>query len=532
MSGIECPFCGGPVQQAPVDPRAVIRCAWCGTSFERERAEASAEALRKEISDWLRKTTGVSAAGGAGAVDSATRTFLFNDRILPGLRRELRRILDEGIGDVDGAPIVVPPLLHHLSGFRADDATLVTRRDAVLELRVLGARIESEEVAAFATAVADNVALATLRKEIERTMTASNAATALSQGIGAGAAVARRNLADLAKKAADSALDAATDPAAATLTRAVRTRAEALDALLAALLDTPTDPAAMHAAAARLEETSQWLLTSDSRSLRTALSSTGIQRDAIAARVLASIAEAMKGTPTSVVQALDALAPLSHLLAITTRPRDAAAIVYAWATALAARVYGRGLPAITDTSWVSQALASACSPGEQVGRADVVLVPHWIYPVRHTATEGTFFVSGKQREGLAVVPASASAEGTILVARDEPRAAMIDHAVRGLVRAELPVEPPSVGPEAARIAAKAELRKRDVKNVTLGDAALLYIPIALAQIGGARGTRNTAIGPIGGVRLDPSNVFNASQALDAAARAARPEAAYGPTSAR
>jgi hypothetical protein len=527
---VECPSCGGPVKLVPVDPRAVIGCTWCGASFERERAEASAEALRREISEWLRRTTGVAAAGGAGTVDAATRSFLFNDRILPGLRRDLRRVLDEHIGDVDGAPILVPPLLHHLAGFRGDDATLVTRRAAVLELRALGARIESHEVAAFATAAADTVALAALRRDIDRTMLASNAATALSAGISAGAGIARNNLADLAQRAEDSALEAVTEPAVATLTRAVRARAEALDALLAALLDTPPDPGAMHAAAARLEETAQWLLTSDTRSLRTALASTGIQRDATAARVLACIAEAMRGTPTSVVQTLDALAPLAHLLSATARPRDAAALVHAWACALSARLHGRGLPALADTSWVTPTLTAACASGEQIVRADVVLVPHWVYRVRHTETEGTFFVSGKQREGLAVVPASGTAEGTMLIGRDEPRSGVVDQAARALVAVQLPVEPPCVGPEAARLAAKAELRRRDVKNVTLGDATLLYVPIALAQLAGARGARTIVVGPLGGLRLEPSNVFNAAQALDAAARAARPEAAYGPAS--
>jgi hypothetical protein len=71
--------------------------------------------------------------------------------------------------------------------------------------------------------------------------------------------------------------------------------------------------------------------------------------------------------------------------------------------------------------------------------------------------------------------------------------------------------------------AKAELRKREVKNVTLGDAALLYLPLALAQLGGAKGVRSVILGPFGGVRLDPANVFNASQALDIAAHTARPD---------
>jgi hypothetical protein len=531
MSGaVECPTCGGPAREVPVDPRAVIRCGWCGTSYERERADASVEALRRDIAEWLRKTTGVSANEGAGAVDVATRTFLFNDRILPGLRRDLRRVLDERIGDVDGAPIVVPPLLHYLAGFRADDALLVTRRDAVLELRALGARIEADEVAAFATTAADTLTLSSLRKDIDRTMAASNAATALSHGISAGAAIARTNLAELARRSTDSAVEAAADPAAAALTRAVRTRAESLDALLSALGATPPDPAAMHAAARRLDETAQWLLTSDTRSLRTALASTGIQRDATAARVLAGIADAMQGTGTSVVQALDALAPLSRLLSATTRPRDAAALVHAWATALAARVHRRGLPAITDTTWVDQTLSGACAASEQIVRADVILVPHWIYPVRHTETEGVFLVSGKQKEALAIVPASGGAAGTTLIPRDQPRAAYVDRAVRGLVAVDLPIEPPSVGPEAARMAAKAELRKRDVKNVTLGDPALLYVPLALAQIGGPRAVRSLVLGPFDEVRLDPSNVFHASRALDAAARMAQPDATRGPQS--
>jgi hypothetical protein len=149
-------------------------------------------------------------------------------------------------------------------------------------------------------------------------------------------------------------------------------------------------------------------------------------------------------------------------------------------------------------------------------RVDVLLAPFWLATVRHTQAEGFFFVSGKQKDGLVLIPASASYEGTQLIPRDAPLAGYIHQATQTKVRISLPIEPPCVGPETARLGAKAFLRTRDMKNITLGDATLVYVPIALAQVG----ARGFAVSPMGAVPHDPSHVMARVTALDAAARAA------------
>lgn len=133
MTGaLECPSCGAPAKEAPSDPRAPIVCAFCGARYERVTAEAALASLRAEVTAWLQRTAGVAMSEGAASVDVATRTFLFNDRILPGLRRDVRRAIDEQVGDVLGSPILTPRVLSEMTGFRGEDAVLVSMRDAIL----------------------------------------------------------------------------------------------------------------------------------------------------------------------------------------------------------------------------------------------------------------------------------------------------------------------------------------------------------------------------------------------------------------
>jgi hypothetical protein len=514
-SPVECPTCGGPARDLPADPRQAVKCRWCGTAFERSTAEETLKRLHGEIRDWLRKTAGVEGAASTSSIDVATRTFLFNERILPGLRRDVRRALDEHIGDVDGAPILTPALLSYLPGFTREDALLVSKREQILGLRSLRARLEAEEVAAFATTSADRLALETLRADIDRTIIASNASYALASGIALGAELARTNLAAL--DGSTSAVAEVADPAAATVTRAFAVRSKALIATIDAVRVTPPDQAALDGAAARLEETAQWLLTADTRDLRGALTSTGIQRDATAARVIASIAQAIRGTTIGVVAMLDTLAPLASYLAHCTRGKDAPWVVFAWAQALAALSTGAGIPAVADTSWVNAAVGAACGNGERPARVDVVLEPFWVYSARMTKAEGFFFVSGKQYDGVVLVPAATSHEGTLLVPREHPMASHIDRALAAPSRPGLPVDSAQVGPEAGRLCARGTLRARGLKNVVLGEGQLVYFPVAFAVIVSGTGQRTISMSPLGPVPADAASAVGRAEALTRAA---------------
>jgi hypothetical protein len=398
----------------------------------------------------------------------------------------------------------------------------------VLELRALRARLESPEVASFATTAADQLALQGMAREIDRTLLASNAACALAfGGLEGGAEIARTNLRELAAiaSAGERAIEAAADPGAAALARALRVRCESIVAVLDALETRPPDAAAVEAAATTLDQLADWLLDVRTRNLRTALASTGIFRDALALRMLAAVCRALEGTHLSVVAALDAMRPLSSLLGGVDRPRDSAAIASSWATALG--VYrGQGaLAIVADTSWV-EAAAHRAKQGGESPTFDAIFAPFWALTVRHSQAEGFIFVSGRQYEGLTLVPASASAEGTLLLDTSEPLA----RAVVGVLHAPpsrgaptAPIDAVCIGPEAARRVAKQVLGQRGHRNVVLGEARLVYLPVARITLLGPRGSRAIALSPAGPLPLDPGQAGKRIQALrEAASRAVAP----------
>jgi hypothetical protein len=137
-----------------------------------------------------------------------------------------------------------------------------------------------------------------------------------------------------------------------------------------------------------------------------------------------------------------------------------------------------------------------------------------------TRAEGFFFVSGKQHEGIVLVPAAATYEGTMLVAKEQPLASHVQQAVTTPGRASHAVDVAQIGPEEGRLAAKAVLRSKDQKNVALSEASLVYVPVALAMVSGRKGQRTLAVGPMGQLPLDAAVAMARAQALTAAARSA------------
>jgi hypothetical protein len=127
---------------------------------------------------------------------------------------------------------------------------------------------------------------------------------------------------------------------------------------------------------------------------------------------------------------------------------------------------------------------------------------------------GFFFVSGKQQDGLAAVPAAAPPDGTIVMGRTDSLAGAIENAlVHQPQVANWALDVPCVGPEAARLGTKAVLRMRNVKNAVLGQARLVYLPVAIS---GGR-----CIGPGGAFPYALDHMHARMSALNAAAMRAR-----------
>lgn len=504
---LDCPRCGGPADDVPVDPRAVVNCPWCGTQYERQTAESALASLREEIAEWLQSTTGVSGVEGADAVDAATRSFLFNDRMLPRLRRDVLRALDEGIGDVLGAPILVPPALRAMPGFSGEDCVLLSMRENILELRGQRARLESKEVAGFATSPADRIALDKLRRDIDRAVLASNASVAIAtEGLVSGAARAKQNIEKLRETAKTTAVEQTTAPAEAALNHAFEVRCECLLQALNALTEEPMDVAALQASGERLEATSDWLLAVEERDLRGALASTGLHRDATALLMLGAVAQVARETRLPPMRLMEELHAASDLLANATRSADAIALVRAWALVVASIRLGAVLPAVQDVSWVGKAAEQQARTGEKTSSVDVVFTPYWVMTARHAKAEGFIFKSGKQYDGLALVPGSTDESGTLMLSHQDHLARWVQHALSAPSEVKQQVDVPWVGPGAACDAARRVLRAKDLRNVSLGEPKLVYVPVAVARFDGPQGQRTSAFALMGPVPHDPSHM--------------------------
>jgi hypothetical protein len=120
--------------------------------------------------------------------------------------------------------------------------------------------------------------------------------------------------------------------------------------------------------------------------------------------------------------------PLSPLLESVERPRDASAIAWCWAGSLSAYRGKASLPVVNDVTWMDAAVQRA-KHSDESSAFEPLMVPFWAISVRHTQAEGFFFVSGKQYEALALVPASAAAEGTLLLESGEPLSQAVASAI-------------------------------------------------------------------------------------------------------
>jgi len=185
---IHCPHCNA------VQPKSDLgdyECEFCLQPFSTVQAESEQERLLNDIQGWLKDKVGASALGGQ-AVDEASRAYIFQEKILPDLRREVDRSL-EMLGGYNQFPLVQPPIVVD-SGSEGMANPLVSSRDAILDLKGLRARLSHPQVIEFALGERDKGEIQEMDRRIADFMHLSNVAGAASQLSVAGYLSARRNL--------------------------------------------------------------------------------------------------------------------------------------------------------------------------------------------------------------------------------------------------------------------------------------------------------------------------------------------------
>src|SRR5437870_3690848 len=88
---LRCPFCNGAASGQPGETRV---CEYCLQPFTIAQAQNEADRLRDEIKSWLDEKLGSSTNVANSSADVSSRLFIFQQRVLPDLRRDVNRAME------------------------------------------------------------------------------------------------------------------------------------------------------------------------------------------------------------------------------------------------------------------------------------------------------------------------------------------------------------------------------------------------------------------------------------------------------
>src|SRR5579862_4112865 len=97
---VHCPFCNAA---HPVQGAGSYTCEFCLQPFSVQDAQREEARLLDEIKAWVEQRVG--GAGPASGVDLASRAYIFQQKVLPDLRRDVDRAL-ERLGGFGQFPLV------------------------------------------------------------------------------------------------------------------------------------------------------------------------------------------------------------------------------------------------------------------------------------------------------------------------------------------------------------------------------------------------------------------------------------------
>ena len=223
-SQVRCPFCNGA---HAANAAGSYECEYCLQPFTVQDAQKEESRLTAEIEAWLQQRVGASGVSG-GTVDASSRSYIFQNKMLPDIRRDVDRAL-EVLGDHAQHPLVELPVGAPSNG---SSNPLLARRPEVMRFKDLQARLSSEQVTSFAMSPEDQSAVHSMDRRRAAARHLSNVVEACSGGATHGFAAARRNLGVLAEDIAEQ-LPAQTqaDPAHGAFQAAMLERFRALSDL-------------------------------------------------------------------------------------------------------------------------------------------------------------------------------------------------------------------------------------------------------------------------------------------------------------
>lgn len=225
---VSCPNCGGSLEDSTPGSDGMHECLFCGHSYRVQSAKAK---LQEELQQWLGQY--VSEQARSTVVDSASRSVIFQDKLLPSLERDFDRLFE----NVDGYrehPLIELPLASRF-GPAFSGGLLSTRRDLLAPVKSLSTRLQSPALRDFAVKDEGKRRLERMERRITEILHVANALEQTQRPYAEGANGALRSLGAIRTSYIESFDEAG--PEEQAFLRAVLARIEAAETSLTVLRD-------------------------------------------------------------------------------------------------------------------------------------------------------------------------------------------------------------------------------------------------------------------------------------------------------
>ena len=424
---IRCPFCNAA--QTP-NNTGNYTCDYCLQAYSVGQAQREESRLLEEIKGWLQQKIGVAAS--STGVDAASRSFIFQSKMLPELRRDVDRSL-EPVASYAQYPLVQLPIRPSSTGGASNP--LLTYRKQVLGLKGLRARLASEQVSGFAASAADTNMVQAMDRRLAEVMFLSNVAeAAATQGL-KGYEAARRNLEAVLAELEDSlSREVSAEAPAARYLTAAQERYRALASLCRVCEEAcGTQATVGESLVSRLDDIGRSLANAAH-----AIEASGFAPAETMPAVIGVQAEiASCAVFVRWLRSYDAIASRSGLPFTTfatemdgltgggkTSADAQVGLAEAWGHLARARRGETAGMVVDDFSWApawAEASRARKSLGlfgieEQLGGLEPFLLPVWVGTLTYSAATGTVFRGGIESQATLLVDATTSqATGVVML---------------------------------------------------------------------------------------------------------------------
>jgi hypothetical protein len=485
---LRCPYCRAPQPTASAGQHT---CEFCLRGFTAIDAARARQQGADQADAWLRARVGPK--GEAEVVDLASRGYIFNQRILPELRRDAARA-QEGLGPWMQEALILPELARSQTNAAHPLLVHATRRRA---LSVLGARHPHDEVRRFAVDDVAREQLGALAAPIAALIHLINVVEAGRRAGSEGWKAVHSNLDILAQQLGPNA-----NPHEYAGLQVERWR---LLASLAGHYDDcargqhpSSQPAALEATIMGLVRLAQVLRTCTTNPVEARATALAVEREAAGAHILLRwlrCRNRLRWTPApSVPQMAQTLAAVLPQMG---GPERGVSLLESWTELAAVARQEASICVVQDFSW-SQSWAESVrrrkrlglfGEDEEIDAIECFFVPMWIARIIYSQQRGGILGGGTEQQELALLDACATTTDKLaLLSSLSPQldAALAHPAYVSTAEIALPE---TTMADAQAVVRRALGQRPDLCNARFDVRSLALIPAVTVRLRTAAGTR-------------------------------------------